>query len=265
MDELVTAEKLLTDIRRHDYREYILQLQEVIFQRGASKFDGGSPEHVWMLYTPLARCTFEAYLHPQQGRIPTTKACIALLEQVLKGLICLHAQNWVHRDLKPANIGVVGIEPPKAVILDLGQAYHIGASEAQLGIQPKPGQIGTVLYLAPEMEVQAYNERVDIWAFGLIALEAITGFRPWKMSVNPWRRDTNPHYEATMTYYNAYQRDWKRSGPDTVQNLVSILLELDPRRRLSAAQTLKHPFFNNGPATAAVSEEIEAGKKRQRG
>lgn len=264
MDELVSAERLTSDIKKHDHREYVLQLQEVMFQRGASDFDGGPPEQVWMLYTPLARCAFSKCFLPQEGRIPSRKVRVALLEQVLKGLACLHAQNRVHRDLKPANLGVVSIEPPKAVILDLGQAYHIEASEIELGIPPKPGQVGTVLYLAPEMELRPYNERVDIWAFGLIALEVMTGFHPWKMSVNPWRPDKNPQYHDTMTYYTPHQRDWKRSAPDTVENLVSRLLEWDPKQRLSAAEALQHPFFNTGPANAPVSEEIQTGKKRQR-
>ena len=264
IDEMMTAERLMTDLKKHEYREYILELQEVIFERGASKFDGGSPEQVWMLYTPLARCTFTTYLRPQQDITLSREARIALLEQVLKGLVCLHDQGWVHRDLKPTNLGVVSMEPPKAVILDLGQAHHIEASEAQLGIQPTPGGLGTVWYLAPAMELRPYNARVDMWAFGLIAIEVMTGFHPWKMSVNPWRPEKNPQYKHTMTYYNAYQTEWKREASDTVENLVSKLLEWDPKQRLSAAEALRHPFFSNRSAIAAASAEIQTGKKRQR-
>lgn len=264
MNEIVTAETLMSNIKREDYREYILQLQEVIFQRGASKFDRGPAEQVWMLYTPLARCTFSPYCLSQRDNTISREARVALLEQVLKGLLCLHAQNWVHRDLKPANLGVVSIDPPKAVILDLGLAHHIEASEVKLGIQPMPGQVGTVMYLAPEMELQPYNEKVDIWAFGLIALQLMTGFHPWKMAVNPWRPDTNVDYNHTLLYYHTHLRDWKRTAPDTVENLVSKLLEWDPKDRLSAEQALQHPFFNTGPGNAPVSQEIETGKKRQR-
>lgn len=263
MDEMMIAHNLMRDIKNQDYREYILQLQEVIFQRGASKFDGGPPEQVWMLYTPLARCPFSTYFHPQ-GTNPPKEVRVALLKQVLKGLICLHAHGWVHRDLKPANLGVVSIEPPKAVILDLGQAHHIEGDETQLGIQPQPGQIGTVLYIAPEMELRPYNERVDVWAFGLIALQVMTAHHPWKMSVNPWRRDMNQYYDETMVLYEGQMKDWRKAAPNTVENLALKLLERDPRRRLSAAEALKHPFFQAGLANAAASAEIESGKKRQR-
>jgi len=264
MNEMVIAETVMSNIKREDYREYILQLQQVIFQRGASKFDRGPPEQVWMLYTPLARCTFSPYCLSQRDDTISREARVALLEQVLKGVICLHAQNWVHRDLKPANLGVVSVEPPKAVILDLGLAHHIEASDIKVGIQPTPGQVGTVMYLAPEMELQPYNEKVDIWAFGLIALQLMTGFHPWKMAVNPWRPDTNVDYNHTLLYYHTHLRDWKRSAPDTVENLVSKLLEWDPKDRLSASEALQHPFFDTGHAKAPVSQEIETGKKRQR-
>ncbi len=264
MNEMVTAQTLMNHIQGQDNREYILQLKEVIFQRGASKFDRGPPEQVWMLYTPLAHCTFSPYCLSQRDDTISREARVALLEQVLKGVICLHAQNWVHRDLKPANLGVVSVEPPKAVILDLGLAHHIEASDIKVGIQPTPGQVGTVMYLAPEMELQPYNEKVDIWAFGLIALQLMTGFHPWKMAVNPWRPDTNVDYNHTLLYYHTHLRDWKRSAPDTVENLVSKLLEWDPKDRLSASEALQHPFFDTGHAKAPVSQEIETGKKRQR-
>lgn len=49
----------------------------------------------------------------------------ALLKQVLRGLSALHISHWVHRDLKPSNLGVVSLDPPMAVILEIGQACQI--------------------------------------------------------------------------------------------------------------------------------------------
>lgn len=264
MDEVATAKRLMIDIKRHDYREFVLHLQEVIFERRAPMYDLGPPEQVWMLYTPLARCTFSPDLIPQEGRAPARETRIALLEQVLKGLVCLHAQNWVHRDLKPTNLGVVSIDPPKAVILDLGTVYHVEGDEVVSGIRPQPGHIGTVMYLAPEMEFERYNERVDIWAFGLVVHEVMIGFHPWKMSVNPWHPQQNKRYANTMTYYSSHLGEWKQVASDTVENLLSRLLAWNPRERLSAAEALQHPFFNSGRACATFSAEIQTGQKRER-
>lgn len=264
MDEVAMAERLMIDIKRHEYREFVLQLQEVIFERRASVYDSGPPEQVWMLYTPLARCTFSPDFIPQEGRAPARETRIALLEQVLKGLVCLHVRNWVHRDLKPTNLGVVSIDPPKAVILDLGAVYHVEGGELVSGIRPKPGRVGTVMYLAPEMEFERYNERVDIWAFGLVVHEVMKGFHPWKMSVNPWHPEQNKRFADTMTYYSSHQREWNEAAADTVENLLSRLLAWKPNERFSAAEALQHPFFNSGRARTTFSAEIQTGQKRER-
>ena len=114
---------------------------------------------------------------------------------------CLHSSGWVHRDLKPTNIGIISLEPPRAIVLDLGQACQLPASSSS-GIPPTPGKLGTVGYLAPEMESRPYTAAVDIWAAGVVAHELFLGSHPWPMSNNPWRSDRNPNMGEALAKYN---------------------------------------------------------------
>ncbi len=112
-----------------------------------------------------------------------TTAVAALFHDALLGLQFLHANHWLHGDIKPQNIGIIGA-PPRAVLLDLGSAMRL---ELDALIPPTPGRGGTIWYLAPEREMQAYNHLVDVWAMGTMGYELTYGYLPWKFSLNPWR------------------------------------------------------------------------------
>ncbi|KAI1309550.1 kinase-like domain-containing protein [Xylaria venustula] len=94
----------------------------------------------------------------------------------------MHKGGWVHRDLKPCNIGVVG-QPSRAVLLDLGTSERIPQNGS---LFPEQGCVGTVNYIAPEMERRNYNHSVDIWSMGVILYCLTYNHHPWEMAENPW-------------------------------------------------------------------------------
>ncbi|MCB9727789.1 MAG: serine/threonine protein kinase [Deltaproteobacteria bacterium] len=97
------------------------------------------------------------------------------MEQVLRALDYVHGRGWLHRDLKPGNI-LVDTERPgdtSTKLIDLGVA-------SRLGDPPEELFIGTPEYCAPEMLAgYPFDERSDLYAFGLILYEVIEGRRPW--------------------------------------------------------------------------------------
>ncbi len=74
-----------------------------------------------------------------------------LFLDALKGVRFLHENNWLHGDLKPANIGIYG---DRAVLLDLGGTKPFSATKK---VPHTPGVGGTIVYLAPEQELQPTN------------------------------------------------------------------------------------------------------------
>ena len=119
----------------------------------------------------------------QRGALPLKEA-LALAHQLTEALEVAHEKGIVHRDLKPANIE---IQPNGTLkVLDFGLAKMAGQTESSMSLENSPtlatqgtcaGQIlGTAPYLSPEQaRGNAVDRRTDIWAFGCVLYEMITG------------------------------------------------------------------------------------------
>ncbi len=126
-----------------------------------------------------------------QGAIPVDEA-LPVAKQIAEALEAAHEQGIIHRDLKPANIKV---RPDGTVkVLDFGlakamePASALGASAGQALSQaptittPAMTQVGMILgtaaYMSPEQaRGEAVDSRADIWAFGVVLYELVTGRR----------------------------------------------------------------------------------------
>ena len=121
-----------------------------------------------------------------RGPVPLEES-IALARQIVDALEAAHEKGIVHRDLKPGNIK---IRPDGTVkVLDFGLARHrppagadavVDSSTMTMGMT-QPGVIlGTAAYMAPEQASGAYVDwRADIWAFGVVWFEMVTGKQPF--------------------------------------------------------------------------------------
>ena len=106
------------------------------------------------------------------------------LDQACEGVKAAHRAGIVHRDLKPANVFVTTDadgRPSTVKILDFGVAKVRGAAlEANAGLTAPGALVGTFNYMAPEqLSGGAVDERADVFALGVLAVESITGARPF--------------------------------------------------------------------------------------
>ena len=249
------------------YSDFVIRLKQVIYERGHAEWDG-SFEHVYILYTPLARGTFQSHLlqlAPQLSR----NILISLFAQILKGVAYLHSSGWIHRDLKPANLGVVSLDPPHAVILDLGQAIHVDPSligrENSSGFIPQtPGRVGTRSYLAPEMEKSLYSETVDIWALGVVAHELFLGYYPFKISMpaNPWLPTTNPQFIKTLEEFKKRINELGEAKNDPIELLIQQMFWWRPEARVQANDALRHPALEGAITEISSKDASKAHGKR---
>lgn len=112
--------------------------------------------------------------HPRAGAAAVRHWC----RQILDGLAYLHARGVIHRDLKCDNIFVNGHQG-QVKIGDLGLAAVLRRGGAAHSV------IGTPEFMAPEMYDEEYDERVDVYAFGMCMLEMLTVEYPYSECTNP--------------------------------------------------------------------------------
>jgi serine/threonine protein kinase/Tol biopolymer transport system component len=169
-----------------------------------------------------------------RGPMPPAEA-LQIARQIVDALEAAHEQGIVHRDLKPANVKVR--EDGTVKVLDFGLAKAAdpaGGSDGSIANSPtltvRATQMGLVLgtaaYMAPEQaKGRPVDKRADIWAFGVVLYEMLTGR-------GPFLSDTIPE---TLAYVMTRDVDFKALPADTprrVRKLIAHCLVRDPKKRL---------------------------------
>lgn len=180
----------------------------------------------------VAGATLQARL--RKGSIPLEEA-LAICRQIAEGLEAAHEKGIIHRDLKPANVMIA--EGDKIKILDFGLAKAL-ADELQIAGSPKsptitgamtrPGVIlGTAAYMSPEQaKGKRVDKRADIWAFGCIIYECLTGKRAFEGETGT----------ETLAAIMKSDPNWNRLPPNLhprIRLLLERCLEKDSKNRYS--------------------------------
>ncbi|HEX4824166.1 MAG TPA: protein kinase [Candidatus Polarisedimenticolaceae bacterium] len=170
----------------------------------------------------------------KRGPLPSSEVA-DIARQIAEALEAAHEQGIVHRDLKPANVRIT--PDGKVKVLDFGLAKALESattSDSGAGMSPTITSLGTVAgvilgtaaYMAPEQaRGKGVDKRADIWAFGCVLFEMLSGKRPFDGET----------VSDTLAAVLAKDADWSAlpaSTPAKVRHLLERCLEKDPKRRL---------------------------------
>jgi len=178
-----------------------------------------------------------------------------VLRTVLQSLEYAKEEGIAHRDLKPENILLeTRDENSQVKIADWGLSkLYLPTGQDDATVQAMMTMCGTPGYVAPEViSSNGYNAECDIWSSGVILYVMLCGFLPFQSSDRNrlFSKIKKGAYKLPSPYWDGVS--------DEAKDLLALMLTVDPRKRVTATQALKHPWMEIDAPGASLDSSMMA-------
>ncbi|WIA22429.1 hypothetical protein OEZ86_008805 [Tetradesmus obliquus] len=180
-----------------------------------------------------------------------------LVRSILRFIAQCHAKGIIYRDVKPDNFLFLTPEEDSPL-----KATDFGLSIRHYSHEPKlTSRSGTPAYMAPELVMQCYDEKADLWSVGMLGYQLLTGRFPF------WEDVRNETLSDVWKAILSNEIDW--DAPElqplsaAARDFLERLLQRNPVLRPSAAEALEHPWLavegaaNDMPLKGSVVQRLQ--------
>ncbi|XP_010156386.1 PREDICTED: death-associated protein kinase 3-like, partial [Eurypyga helias] len=185
----------------------------------------------------------------------TEEEATQFLKQILDGVHYLHSKRIAHFDLKPENIMLLdkNVPNPRIKLIDFGIAHKIEAGNEFKNI------FGTPEFVAPEIvNYEPLGLEADMWSIGVITYILLSG-------ASPFLGETK---QETLTNISAVNYDFDEeyfsNTSELAKDFIRRLLVKDPKKRMTIAQSLEHPWITLRRSRRNVRNEDNCKKPERR-
>ncbi|MCD9641490.1 CDPK- kinase 5 [Datura stramonium] len=233
--KVIPKSKMTTAIAIEDVRREVKILRALTGHNNLVKFYDSYEDHN-NVYIVMELCEGGELLDRilSRGGKYTEDDAKAVMIQILNVVAFCHLQGVVHRDLKPENFLFTSKEESAQLkAIDFGLSDFVKPDERLNDI------VGSAYYVAPEVLHRSYSTEADVWSIGVIAYILLCGSRPF------WARTESGIFRSVLKADPSFEEQPWPTLSSEAKDFVKRLLNKDPRKRMTAAQALGHPWIKN--------------------
>ncbi|XP_052182327.1 calcium-dependent protein kinase-like [Diospyros lotus] len=163
------------------------------------------------------------------------RAAAAICRSIVNVVHICHFMGVMHRDLKPENF-LLSSKDEGAMLkaTDFGLSVFIEEGKVYRDI------VGSAYYVAPEVLRRSYGKEIDVWSAGIILYILLSGVPPF------WAETEKGIFDAILEGVIDFHSDPWPTISNGAKDLVRKMLTQDPRKRITSAQVLEHPWLREG-------------------
>ncbi|XP_057957325.1 calcium-dependent protein kinase 2-like [Malania oleifera] len=231
----ISKSKLVTKNDKEDIKREIHIMQHLSGQSNIVEFKGAYEDRQWV-HVVMELCAggelFDRII--AKGHY-SERAAASICRSIVNVVHICHFMGVMHRDLKPENF-LLSSNDENALLkaTDFGLSVFIEEGKVYRDV------VGSAYYVAPEVLRRRYGKEIDIWSAGIILYILLSGVPPF------WAETEKGIFDAILQGQIDFASEPWPSISNSAKDLVKKMLTPDPKKRITSAQVLEHPWIREG-------------------